>query len=250
MNIVLKEAVFMMIILYCHNLAIHAQTNKPKFQFGAGAGAFIYQGDLAPSSLGSYKTIKPVINLFAAKFFSSSLSLRANLAFGGLKGDDAKYSNPGYRQQRNFNFRTPVAEITGIAEWNLLGRNYINKGFSPYLFGGVGYSFLKIKRDWANLNIAYFSAESAMMTGLSEDVQHSLHKGLLVLPVGIGARYYLSDKIGISAETSYRLSSTDYLDGFSQSANPSKRDQYYSHTIGVVYRLGKKNTLDCPVIRY
>ena len=89
-----------------------------------------------------------------------------------------------------------------------------------------------------------------MMTGLAEDAQRSLPKGLLVLPVGIGTRYYLSDKIGISAETSYRLSSTDYLDGFSQSANPSKRDQYYSHSIGIVYRLGKKNTLDCPVIRY
>ena len=68
MNIVLKEAVCVLIILYSHNLTIHAQINTPKIQFGAGAGAFIYQGDLAPSSLGSYKTIKPVINLFAAKF--------------------------------------------------------------------------------------------------------------------------------------------------------------------------------------
>ncbi|MGZ8556783.1 MAG: DUF6089 family protein [Chitinophagaceae bacterium] len=250
MNIVLKEAVCMMTILYCHNLAIYAQINTAKFQFGAGAGAFIYQGDLAPSSLGSYKTIKPVINLFAAKFFSSSFSLRGNLAFGGLKGDDAKYSDPVYRQHRNFNFRTPVAEIAGIAEWNALGRNSISKGFSPYLFAGVGFSFLKIKRDWANLDTEYFSAESAMMTGLAEDAQRSLPKVLMVLPVGIGARYYLSDKIGISAETSYRLSSTDYLDGFSQSANPSKRDHYYSHTIGVVYRLGKKNSWDCPVVRY
>ena len=250
MNIVLNEAVCTMIILCCHNLAIHAQINEPKFQFGAGAGAFIYQGDLAPSSLGSYKTIKPVINLFAAKFFSRSLSLRANLAFGGLKGNDAEYSHPAYRQHRNFNFRTAVAEITGIAEWNVLDRNYISKGFSPYLFAGLGVSFMKIKRDWSKLDTEHFSAESAMMTGLTEDAQRSLPNVLPVLPLGIGARYYLSDKIGISAETSFRLSSTDYLDGFSQSANPSMRDHYYSHTIGVVYRLGKKNSWDCPVISY
>jgi len=68
--------------------------------------------------------------------------------------------------------------------------------------------------------------------------------------VGVGVRYYLSDKIGISAETTYRVMSNDYLDGFSQAANPAKGDHYYSHTIGAVYRLGKKNTLDCPVVRY
>ena len=215
MKFVLKEAICILITYLCpYPGPLFANHNNPKFQFGVGAGTFIYQGDLTPSALGSYKTMKPVINLFASKLFNPSLSLRANLAFGGLKGDDAKYSNPEYRQQRNFNFRSPVAEISGIAEWNILGRNYISRGFSPYLFAGVGYSFLKIRRDWSNLNTEYFSAESELMTGLAEDAQHSLPKGLLVLPVGAGARYYLSDKIGISAETSYRLASTDYLDGF------------------------------------
>lgn len=251
MKFILKEAFCILITIYVHTPALYSQTNNnPKFQFGVGAGTFIYQGDLTPSALGSYRTMKPVINLFASKLFNPSFSLRANLAFGGLKGDDAKYSNPEYRQQRNFNFGSSVAEISGIAEWNILGRNYISRGFSPYLFAGVGYSILKIRRDWSNLNTEYFSAESELMTGLAEDAQHSLPKGLLILPVGAGVRYYLSDKVGISAETSYRLASTDYLDGFSQSANPSKRDHYYSHTIGVVYRIGKKNTLDCPVIRY
>lgn len=251
MKFPLKKAIYLFILLYSSSPALHSQTsNNPKFQFGAGAGAFIYQGDLTPSALGSYRTMKPGINLFASKFFTPSFSVRANLAIGGLRGDDAKYGNPEYRQQRNFNFRTPVAEVTGLAEWNVLGRNYISKGIAPYLFAGVGYSFLKVRRDWSNLNTEYFSAESELMTGLAEDAQRSPPKGLLVLPVGVGVRYYLSDKIGIGAETSYRLTSTDYLDGFSRSANPSKRDYYHSHTIGVVYRMGKKNTLDCPVIRY
>lgn len=250
MKIVLKGAVYVLLIIkYCHSGFIHAQINtQHKFQLGAGAGAFIYQGDLTPSSAGSYKTLKPVINLFAAKYFSPSFSLRANLAFGSLKGDDAKYSDPEYRQHRNFNFRTPVAEISVIAEWNFLGQNYTPKGFSPYLFGGVGYSFLNIKRDWTNLDTSFFSTESALMTDLAEDAQHSLPKGLLVFPVGVGVRYYLSDRIGISVETSYRLASTDYLDGFSKAANPSKNDFYYSHTLGIVYRIGKKNPWDCPVI--
>ncbi len=251
MKLVLKQTIIVLILFYKYCPALHSQTNNnPKFQFGVGAGTFIYQGDLAPSSIGSYRTMKPVINLFAAKLFSPSFSLRANLAFGGLKGDDAKYSNPEYRQHRSFNFRTPVAEVSALGEWNILARNYASRGLSPYVFAGIGYSFLRIRRDWSNLDTEYFSAESELMTGLSEDAQRSVPKGLLVLPVGIGARYYLTDKIGISAETSYRITSTDYLDGFSQAANPSKKDYYHSHSIGIVYRLGKKNMLDCPVIRY
>lgn len=248
MKSILKAAACLYVILQGNYLS--AQTNDPAFQFGVSAGTFIYQGDLTPSAIGSYRTLKPVISLFASKLLGPSFALRANLAFGGLKGDDAKYSKPEYRQQRNFNFTSPVVEISGLAEWNILGRNYINRGLSPYLFAGVGYSFLKIRRDYSNLNTEYFSAESGLVTGLATDAQRSLPKGLLVLPVGIGTRYYLSDRIGISAETSYRIMSNDYLDGFSQSANPGKEDHYYSHSIGIVYRMGKKNTLACPVVKY
>jgi opacity protein-like surface antigen len=250
MKLILKTVSCLFVILGGINFKTDAQTNIPKFQFGAGIGTFVYMGDLTPSSLGSYKTLKPALNVFASKLFSPSFALRAGLTIGKLKGDDAKYDQPDYRQQRNFNFTSPVTEISGLAEWNILGRNYSGRGFSPYLFGGIGYSFLKIRRDWSNLNLLYFGTESELVTGLTTDAQQSLPKGLLVFPVGAGARYYLSDKIGISAETSYRLMSTDYLDGFSQAANPAKNDHYHSYTIGVVYRLGKKNTLDCPVIGY
>jgi hypothetical protein len=250
MKSILKEAVCLVVIMSGIIFGVNAQTNIPKFQFGLGAGAIVYQGDLTPTATGSYKTMKPAINLFASRLFSPSFALRGNLVFGKLKGDDAKYDHPEYRQQRNFNFTSPVVEISGIAEWNVLGKNYVSRGFSPYLFAGMGYSFLKISRDYSNLNLEYFSAGSELITGLSIDAQHSLPKGLLVFPVGAGARYYLSDRIGISAEASYRLMSNDYLDGFSQAANSTKGDHYVIYSVGAVYRLGKKNTLGCPVMKY
>jgi opacity protein-like surface antigen len=230
--------------------SIHAQNNIPKFQFGLGLGVFVYQGDLTPSALGSYRTLRPVINLFASKLFSPSFAIRGNLAFGGLRGDDAKYSTPEYRQQRNLNFSSPVAEVSGIAEWNVLGRNYQSRRLSPYLFAGVGASVLHIGRDASRLNLEYFSSESEVMTGLVTDMQRPTPRVLAVLPVGAGVRYFFSDKIGIGAETSYRLASTDYLDGFSQAANPTLNDHYYSHTVSVIYRPGKKNTLACPTVKY
>ena len=136
-----------------------------------------------------------------------------------------------------------------MAEWNILGRNYISRGFSPYLFAGAGMSLLQVKRDYSRLNAEYFANAPELFTGLNADIQHAPPKVLLVMPVGVGVRYYLSDKIGITAESSYRIMSNDYLDGFSQSVDPARGDHYYSHTIGIVYRLGKKNTLACPVIK-
>ncbi|MDP4265487.1 MAG: DUF6089 family protein [Bacteroidota bacterium] len=250
MNSILRKPLCLLMILCGISWMVKAQTNVPKFQLGAGIGTFIYFGDLTPTASGSYKTLKPALDLFASKLLSPSFALRANLAFGKLKGDDAKYNHPDYRQQRNFNFTSPVAEIAGLAEWNVLGRNYSSRGFSPYLFGGIGYSFLKIKRDWSHLNLEYFGNGSELVTGLAIDAQHSLPKSLLVFPVGAGTRYYITDKIGISAEASWRLMSTDYLDGFSQAANPTRGDHYGIYSVGAVYRVGKKNTLACPVMKY
>lgn len=250
MKSILKEIFCVIVILVRIHFIAEAQTNIPKFQFGFSAGTFVYQGDLTPDALGSYKTLRPAINLFASKFLSSSFALRGNLAFGGLRGNDAAYDHPEYRQQRNFNFRSPVIELSGLAEWNILGRNYISRGFSPYVFAGGGISFLRARRDYSNLNVEYFGSTSELIAGLNTDVQRSPPKVLLVLPVGVGVRYYLTDRIGISAETSYRIMSNDYLDGFSQSANPNRGDHYYGHTIGAVYRIGKKNVMDCPVIKY
>jgi hypothetical protein len=241
-----QDPVCVLLILLGSSLVTNGQTNVAKFQFGLSAGTFIYQGDLTPSPVGSYRTLHPLVNLFASKLISSSFALRGNFVIGSLGGNDAAYNEPAYRQHRNFNFHSPVIEMSGIAEWNLLGRNYVGRGFSPYVFAGIGFSVVRIKRDYSHLDTEYFPVSSELLTGLPVDLQHPLPRTLLVAPVGAGIRYYFSDRVGISAETSYRIMSNDYLDGFSRAVNPARGDHYYSHTIGVVYRLGKKNTLACP----
>ena len=249
MKPILRKIFFVLLILVPVCFTCDAQDNLPKYQFGIMGGAFVYQGDLTPEALGSYKTLRPLIQLLASKFINSSFLIRGNLVFGGLHGDESRYDQPEYRQQRAFSFHSPVMELSGVGEWNILGRNYISRGFSPYLFAGAGVSFLRIRRDYSRLNAEYFANAPELFTGLNADIQHAPPKVLLVMPVGVGLRYYLSDKIGITAESSYRIMSNDYLDGFSQSVNPAKGDHYYSHTIGIVYRIGKKNTLACPVIK-
>jgi hypothetical protein len=175
-----------------------------------------------------------------------------NLAIAKLKGDESKYSNPEYRQQRNFNFKTGLLELSGLGVWDIRGNNYNrDKGrFSPYVFSGAGLSFVKIKRDWSNLNTEFFGPESEVQTGLAIDAQKKLPRIMPFVPVGLGLRYEISNRFAINAETSYRFVFTDYLDGFSYSANPKQDDHYHSTTVGLIMKFGKGNSLDCPKIKY
>jgi hypothetical protein len=246
-----QQQALAMIIACCMTLALSAQQNVPTYEFGINLGFTLYQGDLTPEPLGSFKTQKLAVGLHASKLLSPSFSVRANFLRSRLKGDDALYDNPEYRQQRNFNFSTPVTEFTGQLVWNPLGKNYTDKGFSPYFFAGAGFAFLNIKRDWSGLNSSYFDPEtSTIFSGLGTDSTHAVPKLIPVIPVGMGLKYYFTPKLGLNAEASYRLGYTDYLDGFSQSANPDKKDHYLNYSIGVVYRTGKKNMLKCPKISY
>jgi len=237
----------LVIIIFCTGTKINSQ----RYEFGINTGFVVYQGDLTPSQFGSFKTQQFAVGLHADRVISPSFSVRANLLISNLKGDDSKYSDPEYRQQRNFYFTSPLAEVSALLLYNVTGKNYIDKGFSPYMFAGAGLSFLHIKRDWSRINTSYFSSETdPLWTGLAEDSVHALPHIIPVVPVGAGARYFFSSQWGINAEASYRLSYTDYLDGFSKSANSDLNDHYLNYAVGLIFRPGKKSSRGCPVIQY
>jgi len=229
---------------------VFAQIKSAKFEIGAGLAGFVYQGDLTPNPVGSFATTRPGVVISAAKIFSESFLVRASLSVGGLRGDETKYDKPEYRKFRAFKFRTPLMEISPQIVWNPLRKINAGKGFSPYLFAGAGLTFMNIKRDYSGFDAAYFGDGSDIPDRLVQDEQHPLPKFRLVMPVGAGIRYHLSDRIAVNAESSYRFPFTDYLDGFSRAANPEQKDHYHSLMIGAIYRIGNKTNLACPVIKY
>lgn len=174
---------------------------------------------------------------------SPSFSLRADLSFGRLKGSDSAYSSPEWRRHRNFSFHSPVAELTAMLQWFPLSRQ---QKVTPYLFAGLGYSFLNIKRDYSRFDAEYFSNEPDLRERLATDTAHNLPRGVAMLPVGAGLRFPLSRSVSLAAESAMRLTPTDYLDGFSRAANPNRKDNYFKHSIGIVFTLGGKNNFDCP----
>lgn len=232
------------------NIVGMAQPIASKFELGAGFSSFIYQGDLTPNRLGSYKTVRFGFHLHGSLILSPSFLARTNITVGGLHGNDAAYNNPEFRQQRNFNFKTPVIELSELLVWNPMRKNYGEKGFSPYIMGGIGITLLNIKSDSRNFNPDYFLEGSAILAGIDEDIAHGTPKVIPVVPVGAGIRYNISPAISVYGESAYRLMFTDYLDGFSKAANPKYYDHYQTITAGIIYRPGSKGKLACPAVSY
>lgn len=250
MRAISRKAIAFTCIIVCFFNSLHAQLLVPKHEIGASAGIFVYQGDLTPEDAGAFKSPGFAFNLFYNRLLSRSFSLRTNLAHGKIMADDANYKTPEWRKERGFQFGTRITEISELLVWNILSNNYGDrKIISPYLFGGVGISSLRISRSWRNFNYDYFANEPKLLNGLAEDSAHTLPNTIGVIPVGMGLRYPVSDKLSIMAEGSYRFTFSDYIDGFSKASNPDKNDRYLNISLGLIYTFGKRSVLDCPVIR-
>ena len=228
---------------------ILAQT-KSSYEIGINVGTLIYQGDLSQSAFGSTKDLKPAIGIYVSKDLDAYFTLRANLTIGKVGVDESQFTYPAYKKLRNFMFTTPVTELSTVLVWNILGesadRDY--RKLSPYIFAGAGITFLNVNRDWSRIDTTFFDSKSSAIIGLGKDTLQATPRILPIIPLGIGLKYAITDKIGIRAEATYRLAFSDYIDGFSYAANPNTTDKYYGVSIGVSFNLAR-DKYKCPIVR-
>jgi hypothetical protein len=96
MKMALKKSIVTVILTYTF-LVTGAQIATSKYAFGINAGSFIYQGDLTPSAIGSFKTPGFALGLNASRSLTNKFYVRLDLNFGKLKGNDAAYDDPAWR---------------------------------------------------------------------------------------------------------------------------------------------------------
>ncbi len=217
-----------------------AQIKSSKYEAGIAVGAFIYQGDLTPNRLGSFPTIRPGVLLHGTRILNSNYAVRLQLSIASLRGDDAKYNSPAYRQFRNFNFKSPLIEIAPQVMWSPSGWSEQGPRISPYAVAGVGLSYLNIKRDASGLDLSKFGSEENLAQRVADDLQHRTPRLLPVIPIGAGIRYAITPSLVLNSELNYRHTFSDYLDGFSKAANPKQKDKYYSISVGLFIVLERR----------
>ena len=114
----------------------------------------------------------------------------------------------------------------------------------------LGVAFTRITRDWSRFDYNYPYWQSWVLPGLATDSLQALPTSIVTVPVGIGLRYQIGDKLALYGELTKRVARTEYLDGFSKSANQKENDGYSSVIFGLIFRLGSGNggrgRIDCP----
>ena len=232
----------LMVLLCCgflqaQTIAPTPVSNKAKhngLEIGLLGGGMIYTGDTHCEKFFFSKT-NPAGGAYLRYNFSDVLSTRFNVIAGKISGNDADYPNRSHGD-RNFSFTSNLLDANLMLEWEPLGKkryataNTFKRILSPYFTAGAGFLFGKPVVNYNEANNVANAANIALDKANTK-------KTFFNVPFGAGIRYDLNRNWTLGLEGLFRVPFTDYLDGVSKSANPSKNDWYYTGMLNLGYRL-------------
>lgn len=174
-------------------------------------------------------------SIYAGFTFKEIIGLRLEGSYGQVKSYDSILKenayNTGGRYERNLSFKSRIAEITLLAEFNpvALILNHKHLFVASYFLGGIGFfSFNpQAKIGDRNVDLQPLSTEGQ---GFAEYPDRKPYKLTQInLPVGFGLKYDASHNLIIRAEVLYRILATDYLDDVSTTyIDPTLYSKYFS----------------------
>lgn len=206
------------IIIFFVTFSFRSQAQMEEFQyvqtgeFGVTAGAAHYFGDL--NNRANINRPKIALGAFFRRQFGNYISARIMGHYAKLGYSDI-YSDNEFQQSRNLSFNTDIFELAIVGDFNFF--KFIptdpRHSFTPYASLGVGFMTYD--------PYAYYNNEKVYLRPLNTEGQ-TFYQGrksygttALVMPVGFGIKYAISDKVNLSFEVNYRFTTTDYLDDVS-----------------------------------
>lgn len=209
------------------------------WQGGLFIGATAFSGDINPELTPDISDISLAFGISGKVDVLPKLGFKGSLSYAKLLGDDANYE---VRESRGYRFNTTVFELAGVAEWEPFGsdRYYSDAGgnlvmdklISPYLYAGVGLAFANLETDFSG----YQGVNPVIAQGILADRMEGSNQMALIVPVGGGIKFDLTNTISLALDVGVRISFTDYLDGISEAANPDRNDSYILGGLNILYR--------------
>ena len=208
--------------------------SKKYLSFGFGFGSSNYFGDLSPSASRASSDVSKT-GIYRTGFylhrFHPFITLRTSLSWIRLSGDDFSVSSnlsptkdDKGRFIRNLSFRNDIFEIStvGLFEMFPTSRGYLRRNFiNPY--GILGISFFHHNPVSKTPYIVGKQNTFVDLQPLGTEGQNTGLPGTpkpyylwqIGIPLGVGVRYRLSDKLDMGLEFCYRFLFTDYIDDVS-----------------------------------
>ena len=210
-----KLAVIMLMIA----TLMAAQAQEYRFEAGGAIGMSGYLGDANNANL--LKKPGYVAGGLFRYIINSRMALKANLLTAKISGNSANLANT-YPDAQTYAFSSQLYDLGAQFEFNFLnygiGSKYLKlKRFSPYLTLGVGATLATGDGDAFTLNV----------------------------PMGVGVKYKLSERLNIGLEFTMRKTFSDELDGLKDlngiTSGFAKNTDWYSFTmISITYEFSKR----------
>ncbi|MFN5334166.1 MAG: hypothetical protein ACK5BV_03135 [Bacteroidota bacterium] len=240
---------FLFVFPFCSQAQVGLATSNAKFEVGLNIGPMNFLGDLGGNrgrgTIGLKDNNIPMTNfiggLSAAYYPREWWGVRLALNVGEMEGDDRIIRDMGdaevARKYRNITFRSPLyegylgVELFPTVYFSLRSGNGVPR-FRPYILGGVGlFAFkpqgLYVKdgvEKWVDLKPLRLEGQGMSETGVPEYDLWSYN-----IPLGIGVKYDLTERLTFGIEIVHRMTGTDYIDDVSRKfIDPSLFDKYLS----------------------
>ena len=199
------------------SFAVKAQSQHNEYvqkgEFGITLGVAHYFGDL--NTRAAINRPKPALGAFFRKQFGNYVGVRLSAHYAQLGYSDA-YSKNEYQHIRNLSFNTNIWEIALQGDFNFF--KFVpgdpDYSFTPYITLGVGvftydpYAFTNGEKEFLRP-----LGTEGQLTGFNGRKPYNTMA--MCIPLGVGIKYNLSDKINFSFEVAHRFTTTDYLDDVS-----------------------------------
>ncbi len=234
MQITFSRTLGTLLLMLFTGLPISAQTAADRVSIGGEANLHLSSGSLDGGASAG-------VNLFVRWNILPRFSLIGRMGGGTLcysPSTELIASNPGYFGPADTAFypnttgeiNREEANSTSMTLWSISGTWNLRPEdqLVPYLSLGIGLAAFTPKNS---------DQGSELPNTLTDTVYSS---PTLTIPFGVGAEYYLSTELAISADLRYTLATTDYLDDFNDGGMP---DGFTTLGIGLSYYV--VGELDC-----
>lgn len=161
-----------------------------RMEIGAGVGMVSYEGDFNGNVL---KNMQPMFSALWRYNFDPYKDLRLSATYGKLKGSskDVDTYYPDYATEE-YSFNRNLLDVSLVFEYNFwpygTGRDYRGaKRLTPYIYGGIG---------------ATSASGGGSKSGFTANV-----------PIGLGVKYKLNERMNLGLDWGIHFSLSDELDG-------------------------------------
>lgn len=169
----MKYICLILIILTALHTKSYSQQKKSG-EIGLNIGGSYYLGDLNRTP---FKGTRLTFGGFFRHTFDERFALRTSINYINLYADDSKSTN-GFQQQRDASFAQNLFDLNVVGEFHFipfLPAKYKYYKYSPFVFLGLGYSYLP----------------------------NGSSNSLFTIPFGLGLKFNLRNNLSLSFETTF-----------------------------------------------